>query len=198
MAAAGGRPDGSASRDVAPPGRRHNLQDLFLVPQAAAAQLGPSSSRTACHRRDTISTSRAVAVAGAAVFGRNGITSRDMAPPGRRHHLQDLFLAAQAAAAQSGPSSSRTPCHRRRRRTPPPSRRRRLRAQRLHLPRHGPARPATRSGPPILGGIGGGGVAGARSREIGVATAAYRGRLSSSSSSRSTVHVQTRFIRVVN
>ena len=91
------------------PGRRHNLQDLFLVPQAAAAQSGPSSSRTPVHRRDTMSTSRAVAVAGAAVFGRNGITSRYMAPPGRRQNLQDLFLVRHVAAAQSGPSSLRTP-----------------------------------------------------------------------------------------
>ena len=58
----------------------------------------------------------------------------------------------------------------RRRRAAPPSRRRRLRVQRLRLLRYGPARPVAGCRPPILGGTGGGGVAGARSREIGVAT----------------------------
>ena len=50
MGAAGGRPDGSPSRDMVPPARRPT-RTYFFVPLVAAASPGPSRSRTACHCR---------------------------------------------------------------------------------------------------------------------------------------------------
>ena len=169
--------------------RRRRRRQGHLARERRATVLEVAGRR---HRRAAVFRKKAASTR--ATWSRRSVTMSRTLRPWRHRRRQ----------RRRGPLARDWRGNGRRRRAAPPSRRRRLRVQRLRLLRHGPARPAAGCRPPILGGTGGGGVAGARSREIGVATTAHRGRLSSSSSSLVTVHgsrftVQSRrCIRAVN